>query len=58
MALTPWVPRTPTSSATIPTLEGTPVNFKFELLQASGTFKARGAFSNLLALSKANARPA
>jgi threonine dehydratase len=29
------------------------VNFKFELLQASGTFKARGAFSNLMALSAA-----
>lgn len=31
-------------------LAGTRLNFKFELLQASGTFKARGAFSNLLAL--------
>lgn len=31
-------------------LTGTRLQFKFELLQASGTFKARGAFSNLLAL--------
>ena len=31
-------------------LEGTVLEFKFELLQASGTFKARGAFSNMLAL--------
>lgn len=29
------------------------LEFKFELLQASGTFKARGAFSNLLALDAA-----
>ncbi len=34
-------------------LAGTRLNFKFELLQASGTFKARGAFSNLLALDAA-----
>ena len=33
-------------------LAGTRLNFKFELLQASGTFKARGAFSNLLALDE------
>jgi threonine dehydratase len=32
---------------------GTSLLFKFELLQASGTFKARGAFSNLLALDEA-----
>jgi threonine dehydratase len=51
MALAPWVARTPTFERhDFPTLEGTPVTFKFELLQASGTFKARGAFSNLLAL--------
>ncbi len=31
-------------------LAGTTLEFKFELLQASGTFKARGAFSNMLAL--------
>ena len=34
-------------------LEGTRLEFKFELLQASGTFKARGAFSNMLALDPA-----
>jgi threonine dehydratase len=34
-------------------LAGTALNFKFELLQASGTFKARGAFSNLLGLDDA-----
>lgn len=31
--------------------DGTVANFKFELLQQSGTFKARGAFTNLLGLS-------
>ncbi len=36
-----------------PSLEGTAVNFKFELLQASGSFKARGAFTHLLALDDA-----
>ncbi|WP_250492359.1 threonine/serine dehydratase [Caballeronia sp. GAWG1-1] len=52
MALTPWVARTPIFERhDFPTLEGTPVTFKFELLQASGTFKARGAFSNILALT-------
>jgi threonine dehydratase len=51
MALAPWVSRTPTFERhDFPTLDGTPVTFKFELFQASGTFKARGAFSNLLAL--------
>jgi threonine dehydratase len=34
-------------------VEDTPINFKFELLQVSGTFKARGAFSNMLALDAA-----
>ena len=57
MALAPWVARTPTFERhDFPTLEGTPVTFKFELLQASGTFKARGAFSNLLALDAKRAR--
>src|ERR1700754_1677603 len=56
IALAPWVSRTPTFERhDFPTLEGTAVNFKFELLQSSGTFKARGAFSNLLALDD-NAR--
>ncbi len=53
MALMPWVARTPTfEKHNFPTLEGTPITFKFELLQASGTFKVRGAFSNILALSE------
>jgi threonine dehydratase len=53
-ALTPWVLRTPVFERhDFPTLEGTAINFKFELLQASGTFKARGAFANLLALDGA-----
>jgi len=34
-------------------LEGTVLEFKCEHLQASGTFKARGAFSNMLALDAA-----
>jgi len=53
-ALTPWVFRTPVFERhDFPSLEGTAINFKFELLQASGTFKARGAFTNLLALDAA-----
>ncbi|WP_277187569.1 threonine/serine dehydratase [Caballeronia sp. BR00000012568055] len=52
MALIPWVARTPIfEKHDFPTLEDTPITFKFELLQASGTFKARGAFSNILALT-------
>ena len=50
-ALTPWVVRTPVFERhDFPTLEGTNINFKFELLQSSGSFKVRGAFTNLLAL--------
>jgi threonine dehydratase len=53
-ALTPWVVRTPVfERQDFPSLEGTHINFKFELLQASGSFKARGAFTNLLALDAA-----
>jgi threonine dehydratase len=53
MTLSPWVARTPTFERhDFPTLEGTPVNFKFELLQVGGTFKTRGAFSHLLALTE------
>ncbi|HEY1999657.1 threonine/serine dehydratase [Paraburkholderia sp.] len=53
-ALAPWVARTPVfDKLDFPSLEGTVVNFKFELLQASGSFKARGAFTNLLALDAA-----
>lgn len=52
-ALTPWVMRTPVfERADLPSLDNTHVNFKFELLQASGSFKARGAFTNLLALGE------
>jgi len=53
MALAPWVNRTPVFDKTdLVSLEHTTVNFKFELLQASGSFKVRGAFSNLLALNE------
>jgi threonine dehydratase len=53
-ALSPWLGRTPVfERADLPSLEGTHVNFKFELLQASGSFKARGAFTHLLALDEA-----
>jgi threonine dehydratase len=53
-ALTPWVARTPVfDRMDFPTLEGTLLNFKFELLQVAGSFKARGAFTNLLALDAA-----
>lgn len=56
--LQPWVRRTPVlqTDAFTP-VAGTSVNFKFELLQVSGTFKARGAFSNMLALSDAQRAP-
>lgn len=50
-ALRPYVRVTPVFERDdLPPLAGTRVNFKFELLQVSGTFKARGAFSSLLAL--------
>ncbi|MGG1943387.1 threonine/serine dehydratase [Trinickia sp. NRRL B-1857] len=53
-ALTPWVLRTPVFERhDFPSLEDTSVNFKFELLQAGGSFKVRGAFTNLLALDAA-----
>ncbi|WP_028224805.1 threonine/serine dehydratase [Paraburkholderia ferrariae] len=53
-ALTPWVLRTPVFDRNdLPSLEGTLVNFKFELLQASGSFKVRGAFTHLLELDAA-----
>jgi len=52
MALAPWVSRTPVFDKNdLPGMAGTTVNFKFELLQASGSFKLRGAFCNLLSLS-------
>ncbi|MEA3121839.1 MAG: threonine dehydratase [Paraburkholderia sp.] len=53
-ALAPWVMRTPVFERhDFPSLEGTSINFKLELLQASGSFKVRGAFTNLLALDAA-----
>ncbi|PXW27407.1 pyridoxal-phosphate dependent enzyme [Paraburkholderia caballeronis] len=53
-ALAPWVLRTPVFDRhDLGSLEGTLVNFKFELLQASGSFKARGAFTHLLSLDAA-----
>src|SRR5690348_1917337 len=51
--LLPYVRTTPVFERDdLPPLPGTTVQFKFELLQASGTFKARGAFANLLALDQ------
>ena len=53
-ALTPWVVRTPVfDRLDFPSLEDTVINFKFELLQSAGSFKARGTFTNLLALDEA-----
>lgn len=50
--LTPYVRRTPVLEDAAPWLgTGTRANFKFELLQRSGTFKVRGAFAHLLGLS-------
>jgi threonine dehydratase len=53
--LAPWVLTTPVFDRT--DFPGAPdravFNFKFELLQNAGTFKARGAFANLLALDDA-----
>ncbi|MFK0376393.1 threonine/serine dehydratase [Pandoraea sp. NPDC090278] len=52
--LQPFVRTTPVfTRRDFPTLGNTEVTFKYELLQASGTFKARGAFSNLLSLDDA-----
>ena len=50
--LSAYVRETPALDYQLPQFaEGTSLNFKFELLQASGTFKARGAFTNVLNLS-------
>ncbi len=49
--LQPYVRTTPVfDRLDFPGLEACSVQFKYELLQVTGTFKARGAFSNLLAL--------
>ncbi len=45
--LTPFVRRTPVIDVEVPGIE-VPVVLKLELLQHSGSFKARGAFANLL----------
>src|SRR4051812_23056738 len=49
--LRPFIQRTPIFERDdLPDLAGTGLQFKFELLQVAGTFKARCAFSSLLAL--------
>ena len=54
VALEPHVFKTPVlDKDALSDLVDTRLNFKFELLQASGTFKARGAFSNMLVLDAA-----
>jgi threonine dehydratase len=49
-AIRPYVRRTPLLRADLSDfgLPATPVTFKLEMLQHSGSFKARGAFANLL----------
>jgi len=50
--LKPYIRTTPIlNRPDLPGLADTSIQFKFELLQVTGTFKARGAFSNLLALN-------
>ena len=51
LALKPYIRSTPVFDAVLPS--GLDTVFKMEMLQASGTFKARGAFSNLLGLDAA-----
>ena len=53
--LAPWVATTPvfTKQGIAAGPEGATLQFKFELLQNAGTFKARGAFANILALDAA-----
>jgi threonine dehydratase len=54
IALRPYVRTTPVFARDdLPGFGGASVVFKFEMLQAAGTFKARGAFANLLALDAA-----
>ena len=45
--LTPFVRRTPVIDVEVPGID-VPVVLKLELLQHSGSFKARGSFANLL----------
>jgi len=53
--LAPWIATTPVfARADLPGAPaGATLQFKFELLQNAGTFKARGAFANILALDDA-----
>lgn len=46
----PYIRRTPVFSTAASDfgLSGQPLSFKLEFMQHSGTFKARGAFANLL----------
>ena len=46
--ISPWVRRTPTIEVRL--VEGRSVQLKLEVLQLTGTFKARGAFNSLLSL--------
>ncbi len=50
--LAPWIATTPVFARSGITAgpDGAMLRFKFELLQNAGTFKARGAFANILAL--------
>lgn len=43
----PWIRRTPVIDVAVPSVEE-PVTLKLETLQHTGSFKARGAFSNLV----------
>lgn len=50
--LAPYVRETPALDYVLPGFaDGTEINFKFELFQVAGTFKARGAFTNAMGLS-------
>ena len=53
--LAPWIAETPvfTRAGIAAGPAGAQLQFKFELLQNAGTFKARGAFANILALDAA-----
>jgi len=46
--ISPYVRRTPVIDVEPGTLGGTAVLLKLELMQVGGSFKARGAFTNLL----------
>lgn len=53
--ITPYVRRTPLErSATLSRMLGTNVYLKYELFQRTGSFKPRGAFNTLLAMSNAD----